>query len=175
MWICYRWRCSRYFFQPFPTWLFHLKSLWHFFSWVLQVLNPSSKTSQQIAETKKCSSHLPRFNGAMHSCANCRRHSSAKKLYNRRNLTLKTSRSDESWILRWNPPVLRARLRLFFRKLLQVFPKSFPSLIQLKKKIFTTRVVFRASHLVFLLALGLHNFFIVERTKTILIKYALKL
>lgn len=127
MWICYRWRCPRYFFQPFPTWLFHLKSLWHFFSWVLQVLNPSSKTSQQIAETEKCSSHLSRLNGAMHSCANCRRHSSAKKLYNSRNLTLKTSRSDESWILRWNPPVLRARLWLFFRKLLQVFPKCFPS------------------------------------------------
>lgn len=53
------------------------------------------------------------------------------------------------------------------------FPSAF-RLIQLKKKIFTTRVVFRASHLVFLLALGLHNFFIVERTKTILIKYALK-
>lgn len=113
------------------------------------------RASQQIAETEKCLSELPRRNGAMHFWANCRRHNRAIKLYNCRNLTLK---NKQIW---WelNSPLksasLRSRLCLFFSKLLQVFPNCRYNW----RKNFMSRVVFRASHLMFLLAPRLHNFF----------------
>lgn len=127
MWICYRWCCSRYFSnlsrRDFLVWnLYDIFSLGFCKFWI-----PRARQVSKLQKPKSVLSHLPRPNGAMHSCANCRRHTSAKKLYNHRNLTLKTGRSDESWILRWNSPVLRARLWLFFRKLLQIFPKCFPT------------------------------------------------